>query len=498
MGIVQSQVLRNNALSILGVAIGAFAQLYVYTLNLEVKGLADALLKWAQLLAPFFMLGTTSVMVRMLPYVSGEREAGAGRLYGRALTVLVATCITAGLLLWAGGADYLARQLSEGAEIGYLGSRPYLILCLILMTGLIAVQTTHLMNALRIDVPVVASSIIPKLGLIALVLLTVYGSLQREGFAYGLIALYGLSSLFLFWYSRRRGAARPSLGTLGLSAAARRQMYALGGYSILGSLGSVLATHIDTVFVSTYLGDVDTAIYSFAIFATTVIQLPNKAVQSITSPIVAQEWKNGNLAHLGMLYRDSAAVLLAAGGMIYAGGVVCLPHVYALAERTENLSLSYWVFIYLGAGALFDLMTSINSTLIGNTDYFRWNVLFVVLLGTVNIVLNYVFIAQLEQGLQGAAIATALSLLLYNVVKTAFVYFRMGLHPLSLGIFYTGAVILGSVGLALALPESDIPLVNILLRGSVVVISFFLYLRFTNGVPALRKFLTELKMPFGG
>ncbi len=496
MGIVQRQVISNNLLALVGVGIGAVAQLYIYTLDLEVKGYADALMKWAQLLAPFFMLGTTSVMVRMLPYVPGSRQSGASRLFGRALMVLLVTVCTVGVVLILGGADYLASAVAGGAEIGYLGTHPYLILALVSVFGLISILTTHLTNAHSVAVPVIASSIIPKVGMIGLILLTVYNLIQRDGLGFGLIVIYGISVVFLWWFAKSRGAGSFSLNSLNLDRKSRRQLYALGGYSTLGAFGSVIATHIDTVFVNTYLGDINTAIYSFAIFATTVIQLPNKAVHSITSPIIAQAWKEGNLEVLGKLYRDSASVLLAAGSVIYVGALVCLPFVYQLAERTEDLALSYWVFVYLGAGTLFDLMTSINANLIGNTDYFRWNVVFVLLLGFTNIGLNYLFIVMLGYGITGAAMATALSLLLYNLVKTIFVYFRMELHPLDRGMLATLATTVGAWLLATLLPEFEVPLLNIVVRGSLVVLVFFLYLRFTNGVPLLRKFLTDWEWPF--
>jgi O-antigen/teichoic acid export membrane protein len=496
MGIVQRQVINNNLLALIGVAIGAFAQLYIYTLNLEIKGYADAILKWAQLLIPFFTLGTTSIMVRMLPYIPGPRQVGASRLFGRAVAVLLVTVSLTALVLLAGGSSYLEGLVARGVELGYLGSQPYLVLAFILVFGLIAILTTHLVNALSVAVPVIASSIIPKIGMIGLVLLTVYGSMQRPEFALGLIAVYVVGILFLIVYIYRKGAAAISLGPLGLDANGRRQLYALGGYSMLGSVGSVLATHIDTIFVNTYLGDVNTAVYSFAIFATTVIRLPATAVQSITRPIVAQEWKNGNMTSLGKLYRDSAAVLLASGCLIYVGALVCLPHIYGLAERTEDLSISYWVFVYLGLGTLFDLMTSINTNLIGNTDYFRWNVVFILILGVVNIIMNYLFLAVFDYGITGAAIATALSLFVYNVVKTVFIYSRMGIQPLSRSMVYT-ILFSAAVGLLVTiLPTFGSPVLNILFRGSIVTVLFVAYFRFTSSVPILRDFMISWTLKF--
>jgi O-antigen/teichoic acid export membrane protein len=362
--------------------------------------------------------------------------------------------------------------------------------------GIISILTTHLMNALDVAVPVIASSIIPKLGMVGLILLTVYAGLDRSGLAIGLVLVYGIAIAFLWGYVWRRGAGAISVRPLGLDREGYRQLYALGGFSILGSFGSVLATHIDTIFVNTYLGDVNTAVYSFAIFATTVIQLPGRAIQSITSPIVAQEWKDGNLTYLGQLYRDSAAVLLAVGSLIYTGALVCLPHVYLLTKRTEDLAISYYVFVFLGAGVLFDLMTSINANLIGNTDYFRWNVLFVLLLGGVNVGLNYLMVVGLDYGIAGAAVATALSLFVYNLVKTTFVYSRMRLHPFSLGMMATVVVIVVAYWIATLIPNTDSPVMDILTNGSAVVLIFATYFRFTPGVQPLRQFLINWQLPF--
>lgn len=489
MGVIQRQTFKNNLFAYAAVAIGAFAQLCIYTDNVELKGHADALLKWAQLLVPFFVLGMTTVAIRFIPYLNTTPERAAAQLFARSLAVVGSALLLATVVNLIWGEAMVTYLEASGYEVDKLANYRWEILALLGVLSLSAVVTAHLTNFKRIAVPVVFNSLLLKAGLPLIFLLVVYNVTDKAGFTLGLILLYLLALLGLVGYAAYLGVFRLEWGKLEFKDDSFKGMVSLGGYSILGSLGSVLATHLDTVSVNTYVGDFDTGVYSFAVFAMLIIAVPFKAVNTIASPIVAQAWKEKDMQQISELYKGTSRVLFAAGGFIYTGMIVCLPYVYLLTDGTRQYTVGYQAAIFLGAGMLFDQLTSINNTLIIYSDYFRWNVLFIVILGVMNVFLNYYFIVTLEYGLTGAAIATMISLFLYNLAKGGFVYWKMGMHPFSSSLLYSAAFFLFAGSLALLVPGPENALLNILLRGSIITVLFFVYLRYTNGVPALRRAL---------
>lgn len=482
---IQRQTIKNNVVSLVGVAIGAVSQLLIYPLDVALKGHLDGIVSFATLLVPLVLLGTPAVMVRYLPYLRGEDEVeGAGQLLTRSLVVSTLALLLVCLLNVAFG-DRLAvgqgvLEDSRWAIIGVTGALVYA-----------GVLTSHLVNFQRIALPVVFNNLLIKVGVPLLVLAAVYGYLSETAVTAWLVGLYGLAAVGLVVYARHLGILRLGWGKLALGEVRVRQLYSLALFSVFGALGSRLSAQLDTASINTLLGDTDTGIYAIAKYVMNVIIIPTVAINAITSPIVARAWQERDMAHLGFLYKESAQVLYAVGGLIYVGSVVCLPYVYGLTDALEAYRIGYAAVLLLGGAQLFDLLTSINGNLIGMTDYYRWNVGLVLLLGILNVFLNYIFIAVLGYGMTGAALATLVSLLLYNVCKVAFVYWKMRLQPLTVSQLYTTLALVTAGLIGWFLPLEARTSMQVLVRGGLICSLFFCYLRFTHGVPALRRLLTN-------
>ncbi len=489
MGIIQRQTIKNNILAYLSVAIAAYAYIEVYPQDMALRGHADGLLKWALLIYPFITLGMSLVIVRFFPYLKGAPEEKAGQLLTRGLAVVSAAILGLSAVNWLIG-DWLAHTLlDQGYELGKLAEYRWTIIALVAILAYSAVVTAHLANFKRIAVPVIFNNLLLKIGLLGIFLLALRGFYGLDGFTLALVGLYTVAFVGLLFYAASVAGVRPRWGKLSFHEKGLEDMYSLAAFGIFGSIGTVLLTHMDTIFVNTYIGDVDTGVYSFAVFVTMIIAIPFKAVNKIASPIVAERWKAQDYPHLGFLYQQTAQVLFAAGGLIYTGALVCLPYVFELRESTSALAPSYIAVVILGAAQLVDQMTSINGTLVSYTDYYRWNIVFLVIVGILNGVLNYLFIVQLEYGLLGAASATLVSLVLFNSIKLIFIFWKMGLHPLSWSPLVTSLVLAALGAAAFYLPGPENPLLNILLRGGFLTGSYFLYLRYTNGVPPLKRAL---------
>ncbi len=491
MGVVQRQVFKNNIIAIAAVLVGAVSNIFIYPLDFETKGFADAILKWARLFMPFFVLGVGSVMVKYRSYVADGGEEAARRLFTRALGVVTAALTTTAALLLIFGADSLQWVNANVLPLGLMAYYPWTVFFLLAGFCYTLVLMTNLVNYQRIAVPVIFNSLLPKIGLPLLILAGVYWGMTRPAFTTNLVLLYGGTVIGLYGYTLYLGKHRLSTAPLGLPPDRRREMYALAGFSILGSIGSTLSTQLDTIFVNTYLGNVPTGIYSFAVFASTVMAIPSQAVNSIAGPIVSAAWKEGDIDQIAFLYRESASVLFAAGGLILVGGALCLPQVFLLSANPAQTSLALVAFLFLGAGQLVDLLTSINGMIISYSSYFRWNMFFVIFLGVINLAMNYIFIARFGMGINGAAVATFLSLVLYNLIKVAFVWWKIGILPFSRSIAYTSLALVITWAAVNWVPLTQLPWLDLLIRGGLACGLFLAYLWFTDGVPQVRGFLRK-------
>ncbi|MEO0734365.1 MAG: polysaccharide biosynthesis C-terminal domain-containing protein [Bacteroidota bacterium] len=491
MGVIQRQVIKNNLVAFLAVVIGGLAQIYLYSQNLELKGFADGLLKFMLLLGPLVGFGFQFVMIRFLPYLGEDKRTGSQRLLTRAMLIVTVNVLVLSTVNFFLGEQIAGWFLARGYALGLLETHRWEILLLLSGFAYGVMLTTHILNFQRIAVPAVFNNLFPKIGLVVIFNLTITAVFTDAQFTAWLIGLYWLITLALGALAWRMGILGVRWGRLRLQDKKMRDLYSLAGFSLFGGIGASLATHVDIISINTLVGDLATGVYGFSVFLVGVMLIPYRAIGQICAPIVARSWKEKDMAHLGLLYRDAASALYSCGIVLMVGIAVCLPEVYNFTDNTSKYAPGFIATLILGCGQLFNQMTSINDLLITYTNNYRWSVVFVLFLGAANLLLNYYFIATLGLGITGAAMATCLALFLFNLIKLLFLYHRMELLPFSWSMAYVTLFALILVAVFSWLPATGNPYLTVFLKGSGVVLSFFLFFRYTRLVPVAHRALRD-------
>jgi len=118
----------------------------------------------------------------------------------------------------------------------------------------------------------------------------------------------------------------------------------------------------------------------------------------------------------------------------------------------------------VGAAKLVDMGTSINNQIINFSKYYRFGFVAIILMAFFNVLANLMLIP--EYGIVGAALATLISLGLYNLLKMLFIQWRFKMHPFGIKtlqlLLITGAI------------YGNILLRSILIGGSYVLIVYTL------------------------
>jgi O-antigen/teichoic acid export membrane protein len=487
MGLVIRQVFNNSVVVYLSVCIGVLAQLFIYPQDLALKGQLDTVMKAALLISPFTLLGMNTVAIRYTPQVKDGAREGAAQLLWRSLLVMtVALAIFASLLALIGeDMDGLLSSIGLRQQtllhyrwemVGFMGG-----------IGYVSIFKTYLKNRHSIGLAAVYENLLPKLLIPALFVAAVNEYFSSNLYVRYTVLGYAVIVLLMAANVRWKYALRVRWRSLQFSREKERQMATVAAFSIFGSFGGVLMTNIDTIAVNSVMGDFETGIYSFAVFAVSIMIIPYNALNGIASPIISRYWNEGEVGKIGELYRMASQVLFFTAGGIFVALMVCLPQLYELTSNLRQLAPGYVVVGILGVAYLFDQLTSVNTILIGFSDRYRWNLAFILLLGTLNVVLNYLFLIVYGMGFLGAALATSISLLLFNLIKGAAIYRWFGIHPLSTSLGYT-ALFLGGLGAAVyQLPEVYGALPTAVLKVIILAAGCFCFIRFTNAVPPMQK-----------
>lgn len=460
MGVVQRQGFKQSIITYLGLAVGAFNLLYLFpkAFTKEEFGIFQFVTRTAQMLYPFALLGVGSLIVRYFPRFRDDRHGHHGFLSFLLMVSL------AGLLLFGVAAfifrDWIYDFYAE-KSVFFQIYLPY-VLPLVVAMGLAYVFTTYASNFQRIVVPSIFNNFFLKIALVVLSSLVLWKITDFHFFMKGTVVVYFLIIVFLLLYLRGLGQLDFRVDIKFLDRPLVKEMGVYVFYGVLGSVGTMLASQIDVVMVGTLVDLGGVASYTIGWFIADVVDVPRRAIEQISSPLIADAWQTGNREKVGELYRKSVINQVIIGLIILLCIWIALDDLFALIPGGERYAAGKIVVIILGLGKLFEMMSGIDRPVIVYSPYFRFWLYAILALAGINVASNLIFIPRFE--VAGAALATTFSVLLFNLGRWIFLYYRFGLHPFQWRILYLW--VLGAIAylVAWAIPGLPYPLLNIPLK----------------------------------
>jgi len=427
VGIIQRQSIKNALVNFSGTAIGVLSILYIFPLDYEIYGYAQWLYSTAYLLIPIFGLGLPHFMVKFFPFFEA-RGLGENALpfllcciFVVFLVFLIPSIVFSGSIFYLWGLLGFDIELIK-ANYGFL----------IALAGLLILSQSMLIfsSALkRIVIPDLVNNVGYKIVLPILVLLYYFDLLNKSTLATWILIFFFLVSSFLLIYIRslRSFSWNPAAAAFSIAEYKEFGKYLL--FSSLNSLGTVLVFRLDVIMIGAMVGLEASGIYSLLLVMAGVMDIPSKAIGNIAGPIISSSWQQNNMANIDSIYKKSSLHLTIAGLIIFLLIWMNLPSLIQVLPGKNLGGEVVWVFVFLGLAKLVDHITSVNTQIIIYSNYYRINLYALLVLAGVNFVLNYFLIDDL--GILGAAIATFVSLTLFNTVKYLYIARKFDLHALS-------------------------------------------------------------------
>lgn len=467
MGIIIRQSVKSTIVSYAGVALGALNTLILFPRFFEAEqfGLTRVLLSVTTVLAVFAEFGGTNVINKYFPIFRDERGTLKNFVFWILLKSLGAYAIVA-FVFYIFKTPILHGYVKNQSDlvINFYGY----IFPLTLFVLLFNLLEAYARSLLRIVFPTLLREVYLRVFLLVIILLFHFDIIGFEAFIILFAASYATAMLILAAYVA--WLDRNFIGT-SLAFAQHelvKEVFVYGLYSILTVAVWKVVTQLDVIMLSYMdtLGNV--AVYSIAFYIVTLIMLPQRFLHQMATPIVSDAIQQNRWEEVKTLYRRVALNQFAIGVFLSIGIGVNLENLYHfLPEKYHGITA---VVIVLFAGRLFDMATSINGEIILYSKFFRFNLFAGLSLFAMCVATNLLFIPP--YGILGAAIGTSLSLTIFNLSRTAFVYFKFGFLPFGAGM--VKALIIGCATLAVALviPDFTNVYLNILVKSGVVTILF--------------------------
>lgn len=487
MGIVKRQNFKNNILSFAGVGIALLSTILVYPLALEAYGISQTLLSIAMLLMPFLSLGTASISIRYFP-AHNKSEESRKYFFSLLFYLTLLGSIIVPFIVWF---LFLKIEplLPSTFDFSLVKAYRWVLFGLAVCATFTQVLAKYAANFQRIVVPAAFTNLLPKIISPLLVYAFVLGWMNLEHFLFSYVVLhisivFALSAYLAFLnefrLSKRLGAIFSGLN---------KDMVSYATYSILTALGSLLVLKIDIVMVQSLMGNEAAGIYQIAIFAAMVIDIPLRSTVTIVAPLIAAHWAKEDMRGMEDLYKRSSGVLTAVGLVIAVLIITSISNVFDLTAKPEALKTGYWALVLVCMGKVVDLAFSVSDHIIGLSPRYTFRLFTVLLLGGINVLLNYYFVSLLGLGLTGAGLATMISLIAYSLAKGLFIRYFFGMNPLSLQSIYAVFWSIVVFSLLSLIPDMGLPLIEIILKTSLGGVGFFALFYYTSLVPDIQSFL---------
>jgi O-antigen/teichoic acid export membrane protein len=462
MGIVLNQSIKNTIITFIGFAIGAANALFMYThfLGEDYYGLTAFLLSSANIMMPLMAFGIQNTLVKF--YSEHESEEEKSRFLNLVLVLpfVIIIPIFSILFLFYGETATLLSQKNPIIH-DYVWMIPVIGLFMGYFEIFYAWVKVHLKSVFGNFVKEVLLRVFISIFLFAVN----FDWITNVQFVYCLVFIYFTMMVImgLVAFSVRKPQFHLKFPK------EKREVIVYSAFIIFSSSIAVLLLDIDKFMIGQYIPISEAAYYSVAIFIALTISVPMRAMHQITHPITTDLMARKKHDELNDLYKKTAITLQVIGGFIMLGILTNIHQVYALLP--EKYSGGVAVVFLISFSKFFDLMLGNNNSIIFNSKYYRTVLFLGLCLVGLTVSLNMYFIPNF--GIEGAAIATLISIGLYSLAKFLFVVFKMDLFPFTKKTIVSLGIIAFTFVVFYFWNFSFHPILNILLKSILITLFYW-------------------------
>lgn len=460
------QSLLTTLFSYIGVVIGYFNVLWLLPFVLQPGeiGLFRTLQDMALLIVPIAQLGIGNGITRFFPLVKEQKYA----------------FFTMSLMLTFAGfsvVSFLFLVFKNQVIVAFTTNSPEVIdfLGVVLFITLFSVMNTILeafcRSFMKIAVPTFFREVVNRLSVAILVGLYFFGWLSFDQMIWGLAILYLISLLGMIGYMVKINIFKLDFSLSSFPKGFRTDFMKYSLITLLGTAGSVLIMKIDSLMVSSMIGLDANAIYTIAFSIAIVIELPRRAISQVAMPVIAEHFASSEFSKINKLYKDVAVHQFLICLLLFLGIWSNIDNLYYFVPNNAVYETGKWVVLWIGLAKMSDILFSVNGEIIVFSKYYIFNITATLIMCVAVIVLNLLLIPA--YGIEGAAVASFLSLLIYNIIKYAYIKVRLGFDPFSIDI--AKIFILGLVTFALQFfifQSSNAGFTDIILRSIMITVLY--------------------------
>ncbi|MDY7393757.1 polysaccharide biosynthesis C-terminal domain-containing protein [Aureibaculum sp. 2210JD6-5] len=465
MGVVLKQSFVNTIILFLGFAIGGINVLFLYThfLHEDYYGLNTFLLSTANILMPLLVLGMQHTIIKFFTSYKTKYEQDQFLTTSLLLPLFIIIPLAVlGSLFYESIANWLSK---ENAII-----KPYTYL--IFLTAIFMGYFEVFYAFSKIQYQSVFGNFLREIFsriCTSFLLIAVYFQLITDvQFIYAIVVVYGLRMLIMLFSAFR--LYTPKL--IFKFPKNSKEILSYSFYIILAGSASGILLDIDKFMIPQLEQIAEVAYYAVGIYIASVIAIPSRAMQQIINPLTAKELNNNNLKEVSNLYKKSSITLLVAGGLLFLLINLNINDLYALINKPEY-AVGGLIVLMISISELYKLALGTNGAILTNSNYYRVFFYFSIAMALSVIFLNRWLIQLI--GIDGAALATLIVVLVFSTIKIIYVQMKMNMQPFTKKTWLILVVILILFFVFYFVDFPFHPIINMLMK-SVLISVIYIFL----------------------
>jgi len=485
MGVIRRQGITNTITTYIGIVIGFVSLIIIspHFLTKEELGLTRILYSFSLLAAMFVPVGIGNATTKYFPIFKNKETKHHGFFGFMLLFPVIGFMLTSGLL-WV-LKDFIMNQYRRESPL-FLEFFNY-VFPLIFFLSFISILGVYCFSHFKSTVPAFLNDVVVRILNIGLITIYYLKWLTLNQFIACYVGIFALQLAGLVTYIFIFD--KPGF-KIDWKYFREKKFFELIRYGMLlwfAGVASIGLKYFDSIMIGKFMPLGFVGIYTIAAFIPTVIEAPLTAIDKIAASKISFAWADNRRDEIYNIYHKSSLYMLLLGGFLFLNININMTSLFTFLPG--DYSQGGLVVLIISIGTLFNMATGLNASILFNSDKYRYGAIYLITLAIMVFALQMMLIPRM--GLEGAAIATSTSALIYNTMLTLTVWKFFRLQPFDKKNIRIAALITGCYFMDMLVPHLDNKYLDIVMHSAIISIIYFTVVYYLKIVPEMNNFLNR-------
>lgn len=465
MSTIGSQTIKGSIYSYLGLIIGflSITLLRSHCLTTDEVGTLEVITSYVMILAQIGSFGFFNGSIRFFPYFRNPEKNHHGFMFLLFAIPLIGTIFF--ILL------YFVLNLLLPANSYFQSLQEYAVPILIFtaITMLFSIFDTY--NRVALFDAVTGSTLnqfVLKITVAIAMGIMLFFALPFNQFLMIWLFANSIPTIIIFFKLKRQKQINLKPDFEFLNPPLIKMMSSVSFFAVITGFTSMVTLYIDRIMIDGMINSSLTGIYGTTVLFGTVVSMPSKVMYRVGGIIISEKWKANDLTGIASVYRKSCINQLLIGLLLFIGIWANIDNIFKMLPA--GYEAGKYVILFISLGYLIEMSTGLNGVILSTSKYYKYDSYFFIALIFITIASNYFLIPI--WGITGSAIASALTLLLFNLFRFLFIWRKFKIQPMSVNnliILIIGLAVLFVIGY---LPAQSLFIVDIIIRSTIITILY--------------------------